>query len=84
MWAVATQEDAALVADWAEFYDIQLPILLDTDGSVTADYAQTMPFEGAAYPQEWLIGTDGVIELYANRYEPDALQAVIERELAEM
>lgn len=82
VWAVATREDEDTVRRWAEAYDITLPVLLDTDGSVTALYEQTMAFPTGAYPQEWLIGTDGVIEYYANELEYDALVEVIERELA--
>lgn len=83
MWAVSTREDADRVGDWADFYGIDLPILLDTDGSVSALYQGTMAFPTAAYPQQWLIGTDGVIEYYSNEYEHDALTTIIERELAE-
>lgn len=40
-----------------------------------------MAFPTAAYPQEWLIGTDGVIAYYANEYEYGALTTAIEGEL---
>lgn len=82
MWAIASRESEGAVQDWVEAFDITLPVLVDGDGAVTALYQQTMAFPTGAYPQEWLIGTDGVIEYYANEYEPDALRAVIERELA--
>lgn len=66
---------------WVDAFDVTLPVLLDRDGSVTALYQQTMAFPTGAYPQEWLIGADGVIEYYANRFEVDALREVIEAEL---
>lgn len=83
MWAVATREDADRLRDWAEYFAIDLPILDDADGTVSALYQGTMSFPTGAYPQQWLIGTDGVIEYYANEYYHDALVEVIERELAE-
>lgn len=82
VWAIATMESEEQVRRWRDAFDITLPILLDTDGSVTAQYEQTMAFPTGAYPQEWLIGTDGVIEYYSNELEYDALVEIIERELA--
>ena len=70
------------VQQWVDLFDITLPVLLDIDRSVTADYEQTMAFPTGAYPQEWLIGTDGVIEYYSNELEYDELVTVIEAELA--
>ena len=67
---------------WAESFGITLPVLLDLDGSVSAQYEGTMAFPTGAYPQEWLIGTDGVIEYYSNEYEYDTLVDLIEAELA--
>ena len=83
MWAIATREDAETVRAWADAFDITLPILLDGDGSVTAQYAQTMAFPTAVYPQEWVIGTDGIIEYYANEFEYEALEEVVDGELGE-
>ncbi len=82
VWAITTRENAETVQRWADAFDITLPILLDSDGSVTQDYEQTMAFPTGAYPQEWLIGTDGVIEYYSNELEIDELTELIEAELA--
>ena len=82
VWAISTHEDVEPVARWVEDFDIDLPVLLDKDGAVTELYEQTKPFPSAVYPQEWLIGTDGVIEYYENTFQYDALVAVIEAELA--
>lgn len=81
VWAITTREDATTVQRWVDTFHISLPVLLDTDGAVTADYEQTMAFPTGAYPQEWLIGTDGVIEYYSNELEYDELVELIEREL---
>ena len=83
VWAIASREREEAVRDWAETFDIDIPVLLDGDGSVAALYQATMAFPTGAYPQEWVVGTDGVIEYYANEYEYEALVSVIEQELAD-
>lgn len=83
MWAIATREPQEQVQRWVDAFDITLPVLLDVDGTLTELYEQTMAFPTGAYPQEWLVGTDGTIEYYANELEYDALVDVIEAELAE-
>lgn len=59
-----------------------MPILVDVHG-VQQQYQQQMAFPTAAYPQDWIIGTDGTIQYYNNRYEYEMMIEVIERELAE-
>lgn len=81
MWAITTHETEETVSDWVESFGITIPVLLDIDGSVSAQYEGTMSFPTGAYPQEWLIGTDGVIEYYSNEYEYDTLVDLIEAEL---
>lgn len=81
VWAIASREDADTVRQWVDAFDIHVPVLLDPDGAVADQYTQTMAFPTAAYPQEWVIGTDGTIEYYANEFEYEALEEVIVREL---
>ncbi|MSQ04299.1 MAG: redoxin domain-containing protein [Myxococcales bacterium] len=82
-WAIADQEhdggDAARF--FAEQLGIDLPILLDRGGLVHALYPIEQAFPSAAYPQQWLVGTDGRIAYVANELDHDALTAAIEREL---
>ena len=82
MWAIASNESREQVQRWVDAFDITLPVLLDVDGSVADLFETSMAFPTGAYPQEWLIGTDGVIEYYSNELEYDALVAIIEAELA--
>lgn len=81
VWAIASREDEGTLRAWRDAFDIETPILIDRDGAVAALYQGTMAFPTGAYPQEWLVGTDGIIEYYANEYEYEALAAVIEAEL---
>ena len=38
VWAIASREREEAVRDWAETFDIDIPVLLDGDGSVAALY----------------------------------------------
>jgi hypothetical protein len=58
-----------------------MPILRDPTGSVHILYQQEMPFPTGAYPQQWIVGVDGTIQYFNNRFEADAVIEVIEREL---
>jgi hypothetical protein len=56
---------------------------MDTDGTVVETYSQAMAFPTAAYPQDWIVGTDGTVVYVNNEFELDAMVAVIESELGE-
>lgn len=81
VWGIASMEPAETVATFVEQYGITFPVLLDEDGSVNATYAQVMAFPSAAYPQDWVIGTDGTVVYMNNGFEPDAMITAIENEL---
>ena len=83
VWAIADQDTVQALEQFRDFFDVGIPILPDEDGLVHADYTQTSAYSSAAYPQEWLVGTDGNIAYVANALEYDALVAAIEGELAD-
>jgi len=83
VWGVATEEDEALLREYAGAFGLTYPILVDADGSVVETYFQHFAFASAAYPQDWIVGTDGDIVYVNNGFELDAMVAVIESELAE-
>ena len=70
-----------MVSAFVESLGLTFPVLLDTDGSVNEQYASQMAFPTAAYPQDWVIGTDGVIVYANNTFEADEMIQAIEREL---
>ena len=43
-------------------------------------YMMQAAFDTAAYPQDWVIGTDGRVAYVNNGYEPDEIAAVVEQE----
>ena len=81
VWAIATGEPVETLEQFRDELGLELPILLDEDGQVHHDYIQEMPFPTGAYPQQWVIGVDGTIQYFNNRFEADQVIEVIEREL---
>jgi peroxiredoxin len=83
VWGVASEENEALLREYGAAFGVTYPILVDTDGAVAETYNQHFAFASAAYPQDWIVGTDGDIVYANNGFELDAMVAVIESELAE-
>ncbi len=83
VFGIASNETDATVRDFAERSGLTYPILLDRDGSVNRLYAQEMAFPSAAYPQDWVVGTDGVVVYANNGFEHDAMVTALDNELAE-
>ena len=81
VWAIASREPADQVERYTDQLGVTYPVLLDDDGSVLEVYRQQAAFPSAAYPQDWLVGTDGVIIYVNNGFELDAIISAIENEL---
>ena len=81
VWGIASSEVDEVVARFADTLGLTFPILLDRDGSINERYAQQQAFPSAAYPQDWVIGTDGVVVYSNNAFDLDAMRAAIEAEL---
>ncbi len=84
VWAIADQEhdDGAQLRTFVEYLGLEMPVLWDQGGAVHSLYPIEQAFPSAAYPQQWLVGTDGNIAYVANELDHDALTAAIDRELA--
>ncbi len=82
VWAIASADPLQQVEQFRDALGLELPILYDAGGVVHQDYVQTAAFPSAAYPQQWVIGTDGNIAWSKNEYDVGELRAVIEAELA--
>jgi len=80
---IASHEPVDTLTEFRDRFGITFPILMDTDGSVNGQYAQEMAFPSAAYPQDWVVGTDGVVVYANNGFELDAMVNAIENELRE-
>lgn len=82
VYGIAADDEAPIARDFAEALGLTFPILMDTGGTVHSEYSMFSAFSTAAFPQDWVIGTDGRIVYGNNTFEPDEMRAVIERELA--
>ncbi len=82
VWAIASNEDRSAVQGFADQLGLELPVLFDEDGAVWGKYVEAGAFPTAPYPQEWLIGRDGVVTYYANELDIDAVEAALETALA--
>ena len=61
---------------------LTFPILVDETGAVHEAYSQQTAFGGTIYPQDWIIGSDGRVAYINNGYDPEAMQAILEADLA--
>lgn len=83
VFGVASDDPPDVARAYAEALGLSFPILLDEGGAVHREYAMFSAFSTAAYPQDWIIGTDGRVVYANNAFEPDVIRAVLDRELAE-
>lgn len=81
VWGIASQEPADTVERYVDNLGLTFPILLDEDGSLIETYRQVAAFPSTAYPQDWLVGTDGIIIYVNNSFELDAIVSAVENEL---
>lgn len=83
VWGIATREDAARVRAYTESLGVTYPILLDTTGEVDALYDLAFAFPTGAYPQDFVVGTDGRIVYASNVPDVEAIEAAVVAELSE-
>lgn len=70
-------DDVGLLADFVQTKGIDLPVLVDPQGS--AYYAwQVEQTEQALFPQNWVIGPDGTIVYASNVYQPEAIEQALQ------
>jgi peroxiredoxin len=82
VWGITSREDEQVVRTFVEQYGVTFPVLLDSNGDVNRDYRQDPAFPSAAYPQDWVIGTDGKVAYVNNGFELDAMETALDNELA--
>jgi peroxiredoxin len=83
VWAIASNERSEDDArQFADALQLQMPVLYDADGAVHELYVQAATVPAAAFPQEWIVGTDGTIVYSATQYEYAAVRDVIEAQLS--
>ncbi len=80
VWAVSA-EDADTLTSFRDSLGLSYPVLVDDQG-VHETWSQISSVMAAAYPQQWIVGTDGKIAYVAAEYTPDAVTAVLDEQLA--
>lgn len=83
VWGITTRERPEQVRSYTESLGIDFPVLLDRDGSVDQLYALQFPFPTGAYPQDYVVGSDGRIVYASNEPDVEAIEDAVARELAE-
>ena len=84
VWAIASDEYSQAEAErFADALHLTLPVLYGAGGTVHAQYVSQSTVPAAAFPQEWIVGTQGTIVYNATGYDFAAVVDVLEAELAE-
>ncbi len=76
-WAISDEREETL-ADFRTAFDIELPILLDSNREAQKLYRGTMAFPTAAFPQTYVVDAEGKLVYYNNVHDTDELAAVLE------
>ncbi len=80
VWAIS-EEHADTVTAFRDSLALSYPVLVDDQG-VHEVWSQISDVMGAAYPQQWIVGVDGRIAYVAAAYDPAAVTAVLDEQLA--
>lgn len=83
VWGIANREAAETVRGYTEALGLTYPILLDEFGDVNRMYELAFAFPTGAYPQDYVIGTDGRVVYVANEPDVEHIEAAVREELAE-
>ena len=81
IWGITAREDPEKVAWYAETLGLTFPILLDHDGEVDRMYSLEFAFPTGAYPQDFVVGTDGRIVYASNEPDVEAIEDAVVHEL---
>ena len=81
IWAIGSLDPEETIIEFAEDFDITIPVLIDADGEAAKLYPYPMAFPTALFPQIWIVGVDGKVAYVSNHYEPDAIALVLQAEL---
>ena len=82
VWAVGDDTDEA-IRQFDEQLELELPVLLDTDGAVHELYEAFWPYRHTAYPQQWILDRDGRVVYVAADFDYGEVVGVLEGLLAE-
>ena len=76
-WGISDEREETL-ADFRTAFDIDMPILLDSNKEAQSKYRGTMAFPTAAFPQTYVVDAQGKLVYYNNVHDTEELAAVLE------
>lgn len=82
VWGIASQDERDRVLRFKAQMGLTFPILFDQGTEVLNRYGNLPHSFDTIYPQDWVVGVDGRVAYAHPGYDPEALAAVIEAELA--
>lgn len=83
VWGIATREDAERVRAYADSLGVDFPVLLDETGDVDRLYDLAFAFPTGAYPQDFVVGTDGRVVYASNQPDVEAIERAVVAEMDE-
>ena len=83
VWGIATRETRDRVQAYTEALGVTFPVLLDETGEVDRMYDLLFAFPTGAYPQDFVVGTDGRIVYASNEPDVEAIEEAVISELSE-
>ena len=84
VWGIASNDFLEGVTTFVDQMGLTFPILFDEEGATKANYNPGTNFTNSPYPQDWIIGVDGMVAYISNQYDPDTMISVIENELSKI
>ena len=80
VWGIGSQDGYEDLVGFRDQMGVTFPILFDEGARVQAQYEQVRA-RASVYPQDWIIGPDGVVLYVNNAYDAEAMSAIIESAL---
>ena len=78
VWGIGAEDDLETLRRFRDQMGITFPILHDPGTLVLNTYGQLRHEFGTRYPQDWIIGPDGVVLYFNEAFDHDAMVDVIE------
>jgi peroxiredoxin len=85
VWAIGPEDELANLTSYTQQLGLTYPVLYDPEGlEAHANYVIDFKTTNSVYPQDWIVGVDGRVRYVSASYEPAAMIAVLEEELAKL
>jgi peroxiredoxin len=76
-WGISDEREETL-ADFRTAFDIDMPILLDSQKEAQKQYQSTVAFPTAAFPHTYIVDAQGKLIYYNNVHDTEELAAALD------